>query len=148
MLEIVPLELAEANTLVARWHRHHAPTVGHRFSVGVQSAGTVVGAAIVGRPIARHFDDGWTLEVYRCVTDGTRNACSALYGACRRAAFALGYRRLVTYTLRSERGASLRGAGWRDLGLRGYDGKAWNCKTRPRVVTGPREQKRLWEAVS
>lgn len=88
-------------------------------------------AAIVSRPTARMSDDGLTVEVTRCVTDGTKNACSALYGACVRAALALGYKRIITYTLPKEGGASLRGAGWRCLGQAG--GGSWSRKSRPRV---------------
>lgn len=145
-LRVIPLTLEEANALVATLHRHHKPVVGHKFSIGVADGERVVGAACVGRPVARHLDDGWTLEVNRCVTDGTRNACSALYGAAWRAAKALGYRRLVTYTLPAEGGASLRGAGWTLVGLRG--GGNWNTASRPRVDTAAevRGQKLLWEA--
>lgn len=101
---------------------------------------------MVGRPVSRHLDDGLTLEVNRCCTDGTKNACSALYAASWRAAKALGYRRLITYTMPEEGGASLRGAGWRLLGLRG--GGSWNCESRPRVdVPAISGQKSLWEAV-
>lgn len=144
-LQIVPLELAEANELVSRWHRHHQPCVGHRFSIGVAEGEKVVGAAICGRPVARYLDNGWTIEVNRLVTDGTMNACSMLYGACRRAAFALGYRRIITYTLPSEGGGSLNGAGWKCLGERG--GGSWNVKSRPRVDKAPTCQKLLWECV-
>jgi hypothetical protein len=145
-LDVVPLSLDEANALVAKMHRHHAPAVGHKFSIGAADGDALVGAAIIGRPVARHLDDGWTLEVNRCVTDGTRNACSLLYGAAWRAAKALGYRRLITYTLPAEGGASLRGAGWTCVGLRG--GGNWNVKSRPRVDTAAelRGQKLLWEA--
>lgn len=144
MLVIVPLELKEANELVAQWHRHHQPTVGHRFSIGVSDGDRVCGAAICGRPVARHYDDGWTVEVYRLVTDGTLNACSALYGACRRAAFALGYKRVITYTLPSEGGGSLRGAGWKCIGEAG--GGTWSRASRPRVDKAPTCQKWLWES--
>lgn len=70
-LEIVPISLAEANAFVERNHRHHGPVTGHKFSVAVANMGTgeVVGVAIVGRPVSRHLDDGWTLEVNRCCTD-------------------------------------------------------------------------------
>jgi hypothetical protein len=143
---VVPLTLDEANALVATMHRHHAPVVGHKFSIGAADGEVVVGAAIVGRPVARHLDDGWTLEVNRCVTDGSRNACSLLYGAAWRAAKALGYRRLITYTLPAEGGASLRAAGWKCVGLRG--GGNWNTASRPRVDTAAelRGQKVLWDA--
>lgn len=145
-LRIVPIALDEANALVETLHRHHSPVVGHKFSIGVADDDKMVGAVCVGRPVSRHLDDGWTLEVNRCVTDGTKNACSALYGAAWRAAKALGYRRLITYTLPEEGGASLRAAGWTLIGLRG--GGNWNVKSRPRVDTAAelRGQKLLWEA--
>ena len=145
-LRIVPIVLDEATALVETLHRHHSPVVGHKFSIGVADDDKMVGAVCVGRPVSRHLDDGWTLEVNRCVTDGTKNACSALYGAAWRAAKALGYRRLITYTLPEEGGASLRAAGWTLIGLRG--GGNWNVKSRPRVDTAAelRGQKLLWEA--
>ncbi len=111
-LEIFPVTLKEANEFVAAMHRHSKPTVGHKFSVGVRSDGALCGVAIVGRPVARRLDDGVTVEVTRLCTDGTFNACSILYAAARRAAKALGYRRIYTYTLPDEGGASLRAAGF------------------------------------
>ena len=112
-LTVVPLTLADANKLVANWHRHHVPAEQSKFCLGVCAEnGVLVGAAIVGRAVARCLDDAFTLEVNRCVTDGTPNACSALYGAAARVAKALGYRRVFTYTRFDEEGASLRGAGW------------------------------------
>jgi len=96
--------------------------------------------------VARHFDDGWTLELNRCCTNGTKNAASKLYGAARRATFALGYKRLITYILFSEKGTSLKAAGWKVLGLAG--GGKWNRKNRPRVDTHPMGQKQLWEAIN
>lgn len=142
-----PISLEEANAFVAAHHRHHKPTVGHKFSIAASDEdGKIRGVVIVGRPVSRHLDDGWTLEVNRCATDGCRNACSFLYAAAWKAAKAMGYRRLITYTLESEGGASLRGAGWKLLGLRG--GGNWNCKARPRIDTAEllRGQKQLWEA--
>jgi hypothetical protein len=144
---VVPLPLAEANAFVARHHRHHRPVVGHKFSLGVaDESGEIRGVAIVGRPVSRHEDDGLTLEVNRVATDGYRNACSALYGAARRATFALGYKRLITYTLPSEGGASLRGAGMRLIGEAG--GGVWTRKSRPRVDAHPTERKFKWEALA
>ena len=143
-LVIVPLSLSEANSAVSRWHRHHMAVRGHKFSLGCERGGDLCGAAIVGRPVARRLDDGWTLEVTRVATDGTRNACSALYGAARRATFALGYRRLVTYTLPSESGASLRAAGYRCIGAAG--GGSWSRPSRPRSDNAPTEPKLRWEA--
>jgi hypothetical protein len=145
-LQLIPISLEEANRFVAAHHRHSVPTVGHKFSLGAVVSDEIVGVAIVGRPVARGYQDGWTLEANRVCTDGTRNACSFLYAAAWRATRALGYRRLVTYTLVSESGASLRAAGWNVVGERPARGtKGWNTPSRPRVeVAG---QARLcWEA--
>ena len=145
-LTVTPINLDEANAFVSKHHRHHKPVPGAKFSVAVSEGDEVRGVAIVGRPVARMSDDGWTLEVNRCCTDGARNACSMLYGAAWRAAKALGYRKLVTYTLPEEGGASLRAAGWRLIGERG--GGNWNVPSRPRIDTAEalRGQKLLWEA--
>lgn len=141
----VPLPLDEANAFVERFHRHHPPVRGHKFSIGLSQLGAgIVGVAIVGRPVARNLDNGLTLEVTRVATDGTKDACSALYGACRRATFALGYTKLVTYTLASENGASLRAAGYRLVGE--VRGRSWNCSSRPRVDKHPTQSKLRWEA--
>ena len=144
-MELCPLSLAEANAFVSEHHRHHKPVVGHKFSIGCAIGEKVVGVVIVGRPVSRHLDNGTTLEVNRCCTDGTKNACSMLYGAAWRAARALGFKRLITYTLPQEGGASLRGCGWKLLGRAG--GGSWNCKSRPRIDTALTGQKNLWEAV-
>jgi hypothetical protein len=144
-LTVVPVNLDEANAFVAQHHRHHRPTVGHKFSLAVaDEEGTIRGVAIVGRPVARHLDNGWTLEVNRVATDGCSNACSALYGACRRATFALGYRKLITYILSEESGTSLSAAGWKCIGEAG--GGSWNNKSRPRVDKHPLQMKIRWEA--
>jgi len=111
-LTIVPLTLRAAAQYIAEHHRHHKPPRGHRFSLGVIDAeGSLHGVAVVGRPSARALDDGLTVEVTRTCTDGHPNANSALYGAAWRAARAMGFRRLVTYTQEGESGASLRAVG-------------------------------------
>lgn len=114
MLRPVHLELGEANALVARDHRHHKPCTGHRFSVGAfdTKRQTIIGAAIVGRPVARNTDQRNIIEVTRCVTDGTKNACSLLYAAAARSAQELGYRKIQTFILAEESGVSLIAAGW------------------------------------
>ena len=129
MLKIIHLELDEANDLVAKLHRHHKPVRGHRFSVGAVQDGCLVGAAICGRPVARKTDYKTVLEVTRLVTDGTKNACSFLYGAASRAAKVLGYARIQTFILESESGASLIAAGWEksDEISKGADG--WHSRT-------------------
>lgn len=141
---IQPLTITEAQAFVARHHRHHKAPQGGLFAVGLSAGNQVIGAAVIGRPVARHSDDGWTAEVTRlCVLEGHRNGCSMLYRAAWRACKALGYRRLITYTLESEGGASLRGAGFTLVGVRG--GGSWSCASRPRVDKHPLEQKHLWE---
>ena len=124
-------------------HRHHRAPQGGIFAIAVAEDGEIRGVAIVGRPVARNAQDGWTAEVTRVCTDGSRNACSMLYGAAWRAARAMGYRKLVTYTLPEEGGASLRGAGWKCIGQAG--GGSWHRKTRPRVDTHPTQEKLRWE---
>jgi hypothetical protein len=141
-LEIIPMSLAEAKAFIEKYHRHHIPPVGHKFSIGVSDGEKVVGVATVGRPVSRHQDDSWTLEVNRVATDGTKNACSALYGASWRAAKALGYKKLITYTLEEESGSSLRGAGWKVLHT--SPGGSWSCKSRPRVDKHPLQKKICW----
>ena len=94
MLQIIPMSIGDAREYIAQHHRHHRPPVSGLFAVGVAEGNTVCGVAVVGRPVARGIDDGWTAEVTRVATDGARNACSMLYGACWRAARALGYRTL------------------------------------------------------
>jgi hypothetical protein len=147
VLELTPTTLKEANAFVSLHHRNHRPVIGHKFSIAVSDTvdNMVVGVCIVGRPVSRHLDTGWTLEVTRCCTDGTRNACSMLYGAAWRAAKALGYKKLITYTLAEEGGASLRASGWKCIGEAG--GGNWNCKSRPRVDSEHQQMKLRWEAV-
>ena len=143
-LRIVPITLEEANAFVREHHRHHKPVVGHLFSIGAALDGTIVGVAIIGRPVARGRDDGVTAEITRLATDGTRNACSFLYGASARAAFALGFKRIGTYILASEPGTSLTAAGWRLIGEAG--GGSWSRADRPRVDKAPTQAKLLFEA--
>ena len=145
MLELVPVTLAEANAFVEQKHRHHGKTAGHKFSVAVADTETkeIVGVAIVGRPVSRFLDDGWTLEVNRLCTDGTKNACSMLYAAAWRAARAMGYKKLVTYILDSENGTSLKAAGWKCIGQAG--GLRWTGKRRPQVDLCPAQMKIRWE---
>ena len=142
-LETFPLTLAEANEFVSRHHRHHKPVVGHKFSIGANCQRGIVGVVIVGRPVSRHRDNGATLEVTRLCTDGTKNACSFLYGAAARAAFALGYTKIGTYISAKEPGTSLVASGWRLIGS--TPGKSWDCNARPRIDKTELGQKLLFE---
>lgn len=142
--DLCPIALKDANAFVALLHRHHKPVVGHKYSIGLAN-GKLRGVVIVGRPVSRHQDDGMTLEVTRCCTDGIKNGCSTLYRAAWRVALNLGFRRLITYTLPSEGGASLRGSGFKLIGLRG--GGNWKRQNRLSVSTPQhlQGQKSLWE---
>lgn len=144
-LKVVPLTLAQANDLVARLHRHHKPAQGHRFSIGVEKAGELVGAAIVGRPVSRELDAYRVAEVTRLVTDGTAHACSALYGAAARIAREMGFDRIQTYILDTEPGTSLRAAGW--TFERATSGGDWNHSTKyagTRRTDQPMQPKQRW----
>jgi hypothetical protein len=145
MLCIQPISFREANAFIARHHRHHKPSKFWKFGTSVVLASTsqVVGVIMVGRPLSRYLDNGHTLEVTRCCTDGTPNAASMLYAAAWRATRALGYSRLITYTLPEEPGTSLRAAGW--LYVRQSKGGSWNHPGRPRVDKAPTGPKSLWE---
>lgn len=145
MLRLQPIDWDEAIEFVARFHRHHKPPQGWKFGIAVNDGEKVVGVIIVGRPVAQALQDGVTLEVTRCCTDGTRHAPSMLYGAAWRAAQAMGYTRLITYTLTTEPGTSLKAAGWKLIGERG--GGTWNRPKRHRVDKYPTQLKLLWEAV-
>lgn len=114
-LYAVPVGLAEAQQFVASFHRHNKAPKGYLFAVGVSDGESLVGVATVGRPVARHLDDGETAEVTRCcvIAEAPKGACSFLYARCWQAAKAMGWKRMVTYTLQSESGSSLRGAGWK-----------------------------------
>lgn len=131
-LEIRPCKLRDANAYVAQHHRHNQPTNGHKFSVAVYDDDRLCGVAIAGQPVARLLDDGFTIEIRRVCTDGTRNACSMLYAACAKAARAMGYRKAITYTLQSEPGTSVKAAGFTAVCEAG--GASWDRPSRPREV--------------
>lgn len=145
-LHLQPVTESEANAFIREHHSTHDPDQGWKFGLGVNDGEQVVGVVKVGRPRSRHQDDGLTLEVTRCATDGTKNVASKLYAAAWRAAKNMGYHRLITYTLAdSEEGVPLRA-------VRGYEvlhertgGGGWSRPSRPRVDTSPDEQKTLWE---
>ena len=142
MLKIKHIELSAANEFVEKYHRHHKPVRGHRFSIACYKGEDLVGVAIVGRPLARAIDAAKTVEVLRLCTDGTRNACSKLYGAAARGARELGYEKIITYILETETGKSLEAAGYR------YEyttkGGSWDTPARKREDKAPTVKKRLY----
>jgi hypothetical protein len=144
-MTLQPVSLRAARAYVAQHHRHHEAPQGGKFALAAWHEGQLVGVAIVGRPVSRALDDGFTAEVIRVATNGTtRNACSFLYGASKRAAQAMGYRKVLTYTLAEESGASLRAVGWDRVGVAG--GGSWSRVARPRDDSDhPLQQKIRWE---
>ena len=146
-LTIVPTNLTDARAWVDRVHRHHKAPIGGLFAVAVARGREVVGVAIVGRPVSRHLDDGWTVEVTRVAAlDDQPNACSKLYAAAWRAARAMGYRKAITYTLQEESGTSVKAAGWTRIAS--VRGRSWDTPTRPRVDRYPLQGKLRWETVA
>ena len=153
MLEIRPITLKAANAYVQENHRHNLPTNGHKYSISCYENGRLCGVAIAGQPIARKLDDGLTIEIRRVCTDGTKNACSILYGACSRVAKEMGYKRIITYTLKSEPGTSLKASGFKNMGEAG--GVSWDQPGRHREISQitifgeqrkyPEEKKIRWE---
>jgi hypothetical protein len=148
-LRLVPVSLQVANEHVEAWHRHNNPVVQAVFRVGVADGeGVLRAVAIAEIPKGRGNMDGDTLEITRVASDGTRNACSMLYGACTRAAFALGYRRVITYIQGDEPGTSLKASGYRLVATRPAR-KGWDTVSRPRDNSTYRSVSRqLWEHVA
>ena len=143
-LTVVPSSLREASIFIRRHHRHHKPPRGQKFAIAVaDESGIVRGVAVVGRPNARHLDNGFVAEVLRLATDECPNACSCLYAACWRACRAMGYLRMITYILKDEPGTSLLAAGARCIGEAG--GGSWSRQSRPRVDEHPLQLKLRWE---
>jgi hypothetical protein len=128
-LQLQPISIREAKAFVKKYHRHHKAPRGVLFALALNNGHKVIAVSIVGRPVARFNQDGWTAEVTRLwLIEGHKNACSKLYQISKRAAQAMGYRRVPTYILSSEPGSSLKGAGWK------------------LINAAPTEQKQLWEA--
>lgn len=153
-MKLHPISLKDANLFVGEIHRHNNPVQGHKFSLSIRDETGTRGVAIVGRPLARMLDDGLTLEVLRVATDGIQNGCSKLYGASKRAAAALGYDLLITYTLEKESGSSLKGAGFQSV-VTNDGSESWNRPSRKRPTQlrldgrpiRPLDNKTRWECV-
>lgn len=140
-MEIRPITFNEACEFIKLHHRHHKPTIGHKFSIGVYDAEKLVGVAVCGRPVSRYLDDGTVCEINRLCTDGTYNACSMLYGACSRIAKEMGYKKIITYILESENGASLKASNFVCEGKAG--GTHWTGE-RNKGQDIPHEKKTRW----
>lgn len=139
-----PITYREACKFISEVHRHHRPPQGWKFGIGAYRGEQLVGVVCVGRPVSRHLDDGKTAEVTRLCTDGSKNVCSFLYQRARRAAFEMGFKKVITYILESESGTSLKASGWKFVKLAG--GGSWSRPSRAREDKAPMERKQLWEA--
>lgn len=140
-LEIRPITFRAASEYITKHHRHHPATVGCKFCIGLFNEEKMVGCAVVGRPVSRRLDDGLTCEINRLCTDGTKNACSILYGASCRVAKAMGYKKIITYILESENGASLRASNFTCEGVAG--GTHWTgARNKGQAI--PKEMKTRW----
>ena len=130
-LKLTPVTISDAKVFIRRHHRRLPPRVSALFAIGVAQNSQIVGVATVARPSARHLDQRYTAEVTRlCVLDGVPNACSMLYAACWRAAKAMGFTRIITYTATDESGASVAAAGWSLISTT-HD-HPWSTPARPR----------------
>lgn len=141
MNSIIPISLKKANEFVIQYHRHHKAVRGCKFCIALQAENKIVGVAICGRPVSRYLDDGVTLEINRLCTNGYKNACSRLYGACVRIAKEMGYKKVITYILERENGASLKASNFICEGVAG--GKIWTG-SRCRDNGVPKEMKQRW----
>lgn len=142
----VPITLKDACAFINKHHRHHVAPQGHKFSLAIGDGQDVIGVAIAGRPVSRYQDDGMTLEITRCCVKTqyrNRHVCSQLYAAVRRIAKEMGYHRVITYTLESESGGSLKACGFHLKGI--SDGGSWNSRSRKRVDKHPVGEKKVWE---
>ncbi|MDR1705601.1 MAG: hypothetical protein LBS19_13080 [Clostridiales bacterium] len=147
MSELCPITLKQAQDFIKKHHRHNDPPYGHKLSIGLAEDGRLIGVVVLARPISRHLSDGYTAEVTRCcVLEGKRNANSKLYGAAVRAARAMGYRRVISYTLPSESGASLKAVGFHVDGITNSNKNGWDSPGRPRKkpVRYPTGRKVRW----
>ncbi|MFT3952757.1 MAG: hypothetical protein QM689_12615 [Oscillospiraceae bacterium] len=134
-MNAIPIELKAANEFVDKLHRHHTAVYRDKFRIGCEIKGQLVGVVQCARPVARHLDDGKTLEVVRLCTDGTRGVCSFLYSRAARIAREMGYGKIITYILDTESGISLRAAGWqKEADIKGHN---WSCPSRPRNTSAP-----------
>lgn len=138
---ITTIDFAAACAFINRHHRHNSAPQGHKKSFGLWVNGALRGVAVIGRPVGRHLDDGQTLEITRCCTDGIRNGCSMLYGYACRWAKKMGYSRVVTFTLQTELGSSCKAAGF-VLEAENVGGVGWGNRKGRRVQ--PLNPKKRW----
>lgn len=129
----VPMELKDAQNYINRYHRHHQAAHRDKFRIAASDGTNILGVIQVGRPVSRVLDDGQTLEVLRLCTTGGKDVCSFLYSRAARIAKEMGYTKIITYILETERGTSLKASGWK-MEADNVGGSDWNVPSRPREV--------------
>lgn len=145
-MNLKPVTYREACKYINEHHRHHPAPQGHKFSIAAEMDGEIIGVVMAGRPVARHQDDGFTIEIIRLCTKGQKNVCSFLYAAAWRAAKAMGYRRAITYILETEPGISLKAAGWKEEAV--IKGRSWSRGKRSRSDNHPLINKKRFEVAA
>lgn len=145
-MKTIPLTISQANKFINDKHRHHKPVTGHRFSIGCVKSGEIIGVCVVGRPVARNTSQYMVAEVTRLCTDGSKNACSFLYGAAARIAKEMGFESIQTFTLPEEGGVSLVASGWEMVAISA--GGDWNSSShKNRRTDQPQGEKCKWRKV-
>ena len=133
-LAVVPVTIGEARRFVEAQHSHHHAPLGGLFAVAVAEGDSVVCVGVVSRPVARKLGGRGIAELTRTASDGTPHAASMCIAAAARAAIALGYRRVISYTLAGEAGTSYRAAGWHITGLCDGRGGTWHTRAARTVI--------------
>jgi hypothetical protein len=133
-MNFVPITLKDANEFVTKFHRHNKKVVGHKFSIGLEKDGKLIGVAIAGRPVARLLDNGKNIEILRvCVLEGNKGACSKMYAQMKRICQLMGYKKIFTYTLHTESQSSLKAIGAIPEATN-VGGRSWSSSKRKREV--------------
>lgn len=147
-LVLQPVTFRAAAAFVRRFHAHCGAPAGWRFGSAVWNGRTMLGVVMVGRPVARGFNDRDMVEVNRlCIRRDVPaslrwNACSKLYGWAAAEAERRGYTRIITYTHDDEPGVSLRAAGWQQEAQ--IRGRSWNTRCRARTDRAAPVDKVRW----
>lgn len=145
LLTIKPVSLQESNEFIEQYHNTHKRIYGFKFGVGiVNEDNKLIGVATAGRPVSRHLDDGYTIEITRvCTNHSEKNMSSRLIGALSRASKALGYKKIISYTLVEEEGISFKASNFSPVHT--TKAETWNRDKRKRIDKAPIGKKIRWE---
>ncbi|MCP1161243.1 MULTISPECIES: XF1762 family protein [Bacillus] len=143
-LQTIPITLKIAQEFISKFHRHNQAPQGHKFSIGLWDHDVLIGVIIAGSPVARHNNNGFTLEITRCCLKSSiyRNGISKMIGSVYQVAKAMGYTKIITYTLDHESGDSLKSCGFELEAI--TSGGSWNSTARKRENKAPTTPKKRW----